>query len=40
MLLSRTELLSQDMINEKRKKAEELGMKSFPCPLGLLLDDF
>jgi hypothetical protein len=40
MLLSRTELLSQDMINEKRKKAEELVMKSFPCPLELLLDDF
>ena len=40
MFLSRTELHSQDMINEKLQKAEELGMESFPCPLGLLLDDF
>ena len=40
MLLARTELHSQDMINEKLQKAEELGMESFPYPLGLLLDDF
>jgi hypothetical protein len=28
------------MINEKLQKAEELGMESFPCPIGLLLGDF
>jgi len=33
MLLARTELHSQDMINEKLHKAEEIGMESFPCPL-------
>jgi len=30
MLLARTELHSQDMINEKLQKAEEIGMESFP----------
>jgi hypothetical protein len=39
MLLLRTKLHSQDMI-EKVQKAQELGMESLPCPLGLLLDDF
>jgi hypothetical protein len=33
MLLARTELHSQDMINEKLHKAKEIGMESFPCPL-------
>jgi len=33
MLLARTELHSQDMINEKLQKAKEIGMESFPCPL-------
>jgi len=33
MLLVRTELHSQDMINEKLQKAEDIGMESFPCPL-------
>jgi len=33
MLLARTELHSQDMINEKLQKAEEIGIESFPCPL-------
>ena len=30
MLLTRTELHSHDMINEKLQKAEEIGMESFP----------